>query len=127
MNVDREIYIGKELYFDPDRSVIDDNLDKAWFIEAYEAYDFEWYAESLKNKRYESVEYFNQLVYSGANTHDNFIDTLFYSLSTSILNNYPTIPDIIGKYFSILHTGSTTLNSLGSPISGVINSKFYVY
>jgi hypothetical protein len=122
-----EFFFGKDLHFYPLSCIQGNTLNRQWFEDSFTNYDYQWFPETLKNRRYELINTFTSLVYTYAN-RDNFFATMFSLLTAGVISTYTSVTNVTGKYFTIEQTGTMDIDTVTNICSSLnLTNKIYVY
>lgn len=105
------------------------SLNEVWLQEKFDAYDYQWYPESQKNKRYELAEQLLAIVNGISGNRIHFYDNLYNLIQSGIHSSqFASITAITGRYFTIEHTGTMNIDTIANTCSSMnITTEFYVY
>jgi len=123
-----EFLFGKDLQFLPLSCVQGNTFNRQWFEDSFINYNYFWFPETLKNKRYELINPFTSLVYSTTATKARFFASMFSVLTAGVITAYTSVTNVTGKYFTIEQTGTMDMDTETNLCSSVnITNKIYVY
>lgn len=99
-------------------------LNRNWLIDTFDAYDYTWYPEAFKNKRYELAENLVAIINGRSSNKIQFYSDLYNLLS----NSFSSVTAMTGIYFTVEHSGTMQLDTVSNTCSSVnMSTNFYVY